>query len=505
MRYILFLLFCISLQASTLQLALSSNPSRLNPILATDASSAEISGFIFNSLVKYNKNSTKIIGDLAKNFYFKNKTTLIFILRKNIKWQDGVPFTSKDVIFTYNVINSKKIISPYTSEFRVIKSIKALNKYKIEVVYKKPYFKALAIWMMGILPYHILKHEKNLMTSRFNTHPIGTGPYKLKQFTYSKDIVLIANKYYFLTKPKINKIIFHMLPDSMTRFLMLKSKKLDIGSLEPMQFEREIGKNFLKKYKIYENIAHAYTYLGFNLRRKKFKNPLVREALSLAINRQELIKILFLGHATVCTGPFLPGGSAFNSKIKAPIQNIKKAIKLLHEAGYNKKHPLRFQIVTSNTSSIRPYVAQILQYQLKKVGVIVTLRVMQWQAFLNMVVFPRKFDSVLLGWSLASTPNPYLLWDSKSDKPGGFNFIGYHNKKVDSLINIMQTTINRKKLSTLWRDIFADIVKDNPYLFLYIPDNITAVSKHIKNIQPSISGIWHNYIKWKKSTTITGT
>jgi len=500
MRYLFLLFVSISLFASTLQLSTSSNPSRLNPVLATDSSSSEIAGFLFNGLVKYDKDSSVIIGDLAENFYFKDKTTLVFELKRGVLWHDGEEFTAKDVLFTYETLVSPKIVSPYSAGFRFVKSVKIVDKYTIQVTYKKPYFKALETWMMGILPYHILKDEKNLMSSPFNTNPIGTGPYKLEQLEYSKNIVLVAFDKYFEGRAKIDKISFNVIADPLTRFLMLKSSVIDIGSVEPIAYERQLSKEFFRKFNIYEDISHSYTYLGFNLRLEKFQDPNVREALSLAINRQEIVDILFFSHAKVCTGPFLPGTLAFNDKVKAPIQNITKAKELLVTAGYTKEHPLEFEIVTSNSSPVRPYAAQILQYQLKKVGVNVTLRVMEWQAFLNMVVFPHKFDAVLLGWGLSPTPDPYMFWHTDSDRKGGFNLVGYNNPKMDKMIEKSQEIIDRKKLSKLWKEMFSMVTYDNPYLFLYIPNSITAVNKKIKNVEPSLSGIWHNYIKWEKDT-----
>ena len=493
---LLFLHF--NLCASTLQLTTSTNPSRLNPILATDSSSSEIAGFLFNGLVKYDKDSSTIIGDLAQKFYFKDNVTLIFELKKGVKWHDGKEFTAQDVLFTYKTLISPKIVSPYSSGFRFVKDVKALNKYKIEVIYKKPYFKALETWMMGILPYHLLKDEKNLMSSKFNTHPIGTGAYRLSLLEYSKNIELTAFDDYFEGRPKIDKISFHVIADPMTRFLMLKSSVIDVGNVEPMAYERQLNKDFFNKFNIYEEISHSYTYLGFNLRLKKFKNPQVRKALSLGIDRQEIVNILFFGHAKVCTGPFLPGTLAFNAQVKAPKQDLVKAKALLKQAGYSKDNPLKFEIVTSNSSPIRPYAAQIIQHQLKKIGVEVTIRVMEWQAFLNMVVFPHKFDTVLLGWGLSSTPDPYMFWHTDSDRKGGFNLVGYNNPIMDKMIEKSQTMIDRKKLAKSWKKMFQIVTDDNPYLFLYIPNSITAVNKKIINVEPSLSGIWYNYIQWKK-------
>ncbi len=497
MKQLFFLLLPLFLAASTLHLSTSSNPSRINPILATDSASSEIANYIFNGLVKYNKDGKQIVGDLAKNFYFENNVTLVFELRDGVKWQDGAPFTAQDVLFTYELINSPQVVSPYTSSFRMVKSVEVVDDLTLKVIYKEPYFKALELWMSGILPYHLLKDEKNIMSSHFNTKPVGTGPYWLSKLEFSKNIELEANEDYFEHRPRIDRIIYHVIPDANTRFLMLKTQKVDIGELEAMQIERQVEKPFFDNYRVIEEIAHAYTYLGFNLRREKFQDPRVREALSLAINRQELVDILFMGHGQVCTGPFLPGGPSFNSSVKAPSQNLKRAKALLKEAGYDAAHPFSFEIATSNSSSIRPYAAQILQYQLAKAGVEVKLRVMEWQAFLNTVVFPREFDTVLLGWSLSLSPDPYLLWHSDSDKPGGFNFIGYHNKDVDTLIETMQGTVERIELSKIQKKIFASVVKDNPYLFLFIPSSITAVDKKIKNIEPALNGIWHNYIEWE--------
>jgi len=500
MKYILaFLLIMSALTASTLHLNTSGNPSRLNPLLATDAGSSEIVGFIFNGLVKYAKDGKEIIGDLAESYRFEDDTRVVFKLRKNVKWHDGKRFTAEDVVFTYDLIHSPKVVTPYTSTFRMVKSVKALDEFTVEVIYKKPYFKALETWMMQIVPKHILENEENVMGSSFNKKPIGTGPYKLSKLEFSKNIELSANTEYFEHAPYIDTISFHVISDPTTRFLMLRSQQIDIGALEPMQLERQVDKAFFEHYEKIEQISHSYTYLGFNLRYKKFEDDRVRRALSLGIDRQELVDILFLGHGQVCTGPFLPGGLAFNENVQAPKPNLIEAKRLLKEAGYDEQTPFEFEIATSNSSEVRPYAAQIIQHQLARIGVKVTLRVMEWQAFLNMVVFPREFDTVLLGWSLSLTPDPYLVWHSDNDKAGAFNFIGYKNEKVDALIEKAEGLVDRKKLSLVQKEIFEDIVNDNAYLFLYIPNSISVVNRAISPIEPTINGFWYNQIDWKIS------
>ncbi len=496
-KYLIAVAIPILLYGSTLNLATSSNPSRINPILATDSASSEVANFIFNALVKYDKSGKSIVGELALSYYFEDNRTIVFELRKDVVWHDGERFDVDDVIFTYNLLRSDSVVSPYSAPFTKIKSIIKLDQYRLKVIYEKPYFKALETWMMGILPEHILKDESDIMSSKFNTAPVGTGAYRLKKLEFSKRVILEANEDYFESAPKINTISLNIIPDSMTRFLLLKSGSIDIGNLDAMQLDRQLDDKFFKEKKIVEQISRSYTYLGFNLRDKRFQDPRVREALSLALDRRELVDILFMGHGRVCTGPFLPGSRAFNPDVKAPLHDIKRAKELLLSAGYSDKNPLRFEIATSNSNSIRPYAAQIIQHQFAKVGVEVTLRILEWQAFLNLVVFARKFDSVLLGWSLSLSPDPYPLWHSDSDKDGAFNFIGYRDDEVDRLIEAMQLSVESDRVSQFQREIFAKIVEDNPYLFLYIPNSITAIDRDISGIEPSITGIWHNYTDWK--------
>jgi len=116
---------------------------------------------------------------------------------------------------------------------------------------------------------------------------------------------------------------------------------------------------------------------------------------------------------------------------------------------------------------------------------------------LNTVVFPRNFDAVVLGWSLGLIPDAYSIWHSDGDKKGGFNFVGYHNKEVDNLIIKAQSEIDREKFANIYRKIFKDIANDHPYVFLYIPNSITAVSKKVKGVKPSVIGLEYNFIHWK--------
>ncbi len=489
--------FSINLLGSTLHLSLGANPSRINPLLATDSASGEISSWIFNGLVKFDKNA-KIVRDLAESWEFEEPTKLIFHLKKGVKWHDGETFDAEDVVFTFSLLKSSKIFTPYASDFRYVESVKARNSLTVEVKYKEPYFKALSIWMIGILPKHIWMDVEDPMTSELNRRAVGTGPYILKSLQNSGDVLLEANKDYFEHRPKIDMIHYHFMPDPTTQFLMLKAKKLDMGSLTPLQTERQLGPSFLDYYRIVQLPGHGYTYLGFNLRLEKFKDRRVREAIDLAIDKEEIIRILFFSYAKVCYGPFMPGTFAYPKRVHKSIYDPQRAIELLSQAGYDKKNPFEFTISTNANNTTRLYAAQIIQHQLARVGVKVKIRAMEWQAFLNTVVTPRRFETILLGWSLGLIPDAYALWHSDSDRLGGFNLAGYRNKEVDELIENAEKSTDLTKVGKAYRKIFEIIAEDRPYIFLYIPDSITAINRKIGPIVPSVVGIMHNQIDWIK-------
>ncbi len=496
-RLIVALLLPLCLFGSTLHLALGANPSRINPLLATDSASGEISGWIFNGLVKFDKDAN-IVGDLAESWEFETPTKLLFRLRRGVKWHDGEPFVADDVVFTYTLLTSPKIFTPYASDFRYVESVRALDDHTVEVRYKEPYFKALPIWMMGIVPRHLWERVADPMTSELNRNPVGTGPYRLKRMESSGDVLLEANDDYFEHRPRIDTIHYHFMPDPTTQFLMLKAKKLDMGSLTPLQRERQIGAAFTDFYRIVQMQGRGYTYLGFNLRKEKFRDRRVREAIDLAIDKEEMIRILFFSHGKVCHGPFMPGTFAYPQHPLQSVYDPERARRLLQEAGYDDAHPLEFTISTNANNTTRLYAAQIIQHQLARVGVKVKIRAMEWQAFLNTVVTPRRFDAILLGWSLGLIPDAYALWHSDSDRLGGFNLVGFRNPRVDGMIERAEKMTDLAKVGAIYREMFDLIAAERPYIFLYIPDSITAINRRITPIVPSITGIMHNQIDWIK-------
>jgi peptide/nickel transport system substrate-binding protein len=478
---------------------------RLLPLLASDSASGDISGRIFNGLTKYDKD-IKITGDLAESWDISNGgLEIIFHLKKGVKWHDGIEFTADDVVFTYNTVINPKIPTPYGSNYGPVKKVEALDRYRVKVTYSEPYAPALESWGMGIIPKHILDGQ-DVADVKFNRNPIGTGPYKLKEWVTGQKIVLEAFDDYFEGRPKIDKYIARVIPDPATTFLELKFGGIDFMGLTPPQYKLQSDKAVFKKYfQKFRYPAFGYTYLGYNLLDPRFADKRVRLAITHAINKQDIIDGVLLGYGTPCTGPFPPESWAYNPEVKGPEYNPEKAKRLLQEAGwtmgndgvlYKDGKPLRFTVLINQGNEVRSKTAQIIRENLKKVGIDMDIKVLEWQAMLHDFIDKKQFEAIIMGWGLSRDPDIYDIWHSSKIKEGEFNFISYKNEEVDRLLIEGRSTFDYEKRKKIYNRVHVILSGDQPVTFLFVPDALPVIHKRFKGVEKAPLGIWHDFIHW---------
>ena len=305
--------------------------STLIPFVASDSSSHDICGLVYNGLLKYDKN-LKLAGELAESWKISpDNLTITFYLRKGVKWQDGKPFTAKDCLFTYQKLIDPNVRTPYASSFLLVKEAKVINKYTFQVTYKEPFSPGLSSWTMWIAPEHLLKGE-DLNTTRFSRNPVGTGPYKFLYWKSGDRIVLQSNPDYFEGKPYISRYIYRIIPDQATMFMELRAGGVDEMGLTPYQFKLQTNSPFFKRnFQKFRYPSFGYTYLGYNLKNILFKNKRVRQALTMAIDRESIIEGVLLGLGSISTGPFVPSSWAYNPQVKPLPYHPDKAKEILKE------------------------------------------------------------------------------------------------------------------------------------------------------------------------------
>jgi len=480
--------------------------SNLIPILASDSASHSIAGLIYNGLVKYDKDMN-IVGDLAESWDISDDGLVItFHLRKGVKWHDGKPFTAKDVLYTYQVTVDPKTPTAYAGDFLKVKKAEVLDDYTFRVTYDKPFAPSLISWSSAVLPRHLLEGQ-DITKSSLARHPVGTGPYLFKEWLAGQKIVLVSNADYFEGRPYVDGHVTRIIPDMATMFLELRARNIDMMGLTPLQYTRQTENNlFRQSFDKYRYLAFAYTYLGYNLKHPFFADKRVRQAISYAINKEEIISGVLLGLGKPATGPYKPGTWAYNENVKTYSYNPQKAWELLRAAGWTKTNndgflekdgrPFTFELVTNQGNETRQKCAEIIQRQLKEVGIDVKIRILEWAAFINDFINKRRFEAVILGWTIPLDPDAYDVWHSSKTAPEELNFISYKNPEVDALLEKARSTFEQK-LRKKYYDRFQEIlVEDQPYTFLYVPDELVIISKRFRGIEPAPIGLSHNFIKW---------
>ncbi len=480
--------------------------SNLIPLLASDSTSHEIAGMIFNGLVKYDKD-INVVGDLAESWDIsKDGLVITFHLRKGVRWHDGRPFTAQDVLYTYQVTVDPKTPTAYAGDFLKVKKAEVLDDHTFRATYDKPFAPALMSWSVGILPKHLLA-GRDITTSPLGRHPVGTGPYKFREWVTGQKIVLVSNPDYFEGRPYIDGYVMRIIPDMATMFLELRANGIDRMGLTPLQYTRQTENNlFRNNYNKFRYLSFAYTYLGYNLLNPLFADKRVRQAIAYAVNREEIIDGILLGLGKPATGPYKPGTWAYNPNVRAYPCDPQKAKALLAEAGWRDANgdgildkegkAFEFEIITNQGNEIRSKTAEIIQRRLAEVGIRVKIRVVEWAAFVKDFINKRKFDATILGWTIPMDPDLYDVWHSSKTGPEELNFISYKNTEADALIVKARETFDQELRKRCYDRIQEILAEEQPYLFLYVPDALPIIHARFREVEVAPLGIGWNFIKW---------
>ncbi|MEI6127661.1 MAG: peptide-binding protein, partial [Pseudomonadota bacterium] len=482
-------------------------PSVLIPLLASDGASHDVAGMLYNGLVKYDTDLT-LIGDLAESWDISDDGLMItFHLRKGVTWEDGVAFTAEDVDFGFKTIIDPKTPTAYAEDFRQVKKAEVVDPYTFRVTYEKPFAPALSSWgSLVVLPRHLLS-GKDITQSELRRKPLGLGRFTFKDWMPGEKLILEANKKYFGGRPFLNNYIYRFIPDSATLFLELQAGSVDEMALTPLQFTRQTdSKYFTENFRKFKYPASNYTYFAFNFLHPWFQDIRVRQAMAYGIDKKEIVDGVLLGLGEPSTGPYIPGTWPCNPSVKRYDYNPEMAKKLLAEAGWIDSNndgirekdgvPFEFTILTNMGNALRLNTATIIQWRLEMVGIKVHIRVLEWSAFINEFIDKKRFQAVLLGWSIGLDPDQYDIWHSSKTGEKELNFISYKNPEVDELLEKGRRVFKieeRKKIYYRLQEILAEEV---PYIFLYVPYALPVIHARFKNITPSPIGIGYNVEQW---------
>lgn len=486
---------------------LSAEPATLNPITATDAYESRVnSGNIYETLIERNNETLELEPLLAESWEIsEDKLTYTFKLRENVKWQDGEPFTSEDVVFSYETIMNPKVDAPQLrAYYQEIRDVEAIDDHTVKFTYARPYFLALEFCGgMPIVPKHVFA-EGDFNTNPAGRSPVGTGPYKFLRWTTGREIVVEKNPDYWGEKPKLNRIVFRIITDSSVSLQVLKREELDVSGLTPIQWARQTSsKSFEENFDKLSYFTPNYSYIGWNIRKPYFSDKVVRQALTHLVNRELILQQILFDLGAVVTNPFYINSPEYDKSIEPYPYDPKKAGELLDQAGWTDSNgngirdkdgvEFKFEFLIPAGSETGEKIATILKEELDKMGIGMEIRKTEWAVFTTRLM-ERKFDAVTLAWSMGVESDPYQIWSSTQAEKGS-NFVGFVNEEADSLIEAARKEFNRDKRIEMYRRFSEIVHEEQPYTFMFCNKSTVAVNKRFENVIVYPLGIdpleWH--------------
>jgi len=510
LKRILFLLFFLFLfilniscnnteKKSVLILSLRADPVYLNPVLAHEMPSMIVNQWIFNSLVRLDE-KLQPVPDLAGDWQVsEDQKRIIFHLKKNVIWHDGHAFTADDVKFTLDLVLSENTNTYNRGLFMIDdKPVTAnvIDKYTVEIIMSKPFAPLLAnLSVLGIVPEHILKGQ-DVNLSDFNSSPVGTGPFKFKDWKVGELVTLSANDKFFKGKPSLEEVVFRIIPSTEGRLIALETGQVDVGEIPQKDYERMAKFPDLNIYRWYDL---SYYYLGFDLTNPLFANREVRKALNYAVHKEKIISSVLMGYGRVATGPIPSASWAYNDRVERYEYNPDMARRIFKKEGWipgkdgilvKEGKRFSFTIHYGQGSENSEKVCIYIQHFLKETGVEVKIRPVEFSVLVTEIANPGKFEGILLDWIENPDPDCFVEWGSDQVKHG-MNFMSYSNREVDKLLQEARTTMDIKKRRELYGKFQKVITEDAPYIFLWYSETMMGVNRRIQNVsKPGPAGLF---------------
>lgn len=462
----------------------------------TYPASYEANFLVYSNLVTFDEN-LKIIPDLAESWTASPEgTRWAFKLRKGVEFHDGTPFNAAAVKFHIDRILDPKTGSPNRNLWVHIKSVETPDDSTVVLVTEKPFGAMLNYLAHGsggiVSPAAVQKWGQE-----YPTHPVGTGPYRVTEFTPGVQVVLARNDKYFRNPPPLERIVLKPVAEAGARVAMLQTGEADVISDVPPEEAKRLESD--GKVQLIRRPGLRTFFLEFNSKKPPFDDPKVREALNYAIDKESLVKNLFLGYATVLDSPAASTIQGYKS-VKKFEYNPEKAKQLLTEAGWKpdggvlKKNgqPLKFSINTAEGEYPKDIqVVEAIQNQLKQIGIETTIwkveAASRW-SYLRVPTSEAKYEALLFGFNPSNGDLGYhlnALFRSNADPakaPTVWNLMWFSEPEVDRMLTEGDTAADQAKRAEIYGRVQERIVAGSPVAWLYAPDLLVAARKEVKGV-----------------------
>ena len=475
----------------------------LDPASTTDGESSRITKQIYESLLEFDKESLEVLPGLALDWEVsEDGLSYTFYLEEGVTFHDGTEFNAEavkvnferwaDPDHEYAFADDGYVYSMYGTMFggflgdenHVVEEINVVNDHEIEFVLSQPlgfFLQNMAMTYFPITSPAALEEYGPAI----NENPVGTGPFEF--VSWAKDDSIVLDKfddYRIEGLPKLDRVVFEVIPDNAARLIALRSGEIDI--MDGLNPDDAAGVEADEGLELYERAENNIGYVGFNVQKEPFDNKDLRHAVSHAIDKEAIAEALYAGYATPASVPLPPSYMGYNDEVESFEYDPDTARELLEDAGY--ADGLEIELWTMPVA--RPYmpdpetVSEIIQNNLEEVGITVTIVREEWAPYLENTM-NGEHQMYMLGWSGTNGDPDYFLSSLlHGDNVGSSNREFYDNDEVDEFLNQAKLSIDQDERASFYQQAQELIADDAPMVPLVHSRPVLATTKAVENYVP---------------------
>ncbi len=495
-------------------------PDTLNPITTKNSYVRDVLTNVFESLVTLNSEQ-KPTGALAESWKVSDDSLeWTFKIRRNVRFHDGVKLTASDAVYTIQTIQNIAVDSVYKKNVENIESVEATDNYTLKITLKTPYSFSAELMTFPILSKKSYS-DNDFLTAETtdNINPIGTGPYRFS--SYREKSVIILKEYTKWWKsgmptvrglkiPYIKEIDVELYKNGISAVKAIQAKNIDVAFIDSKECGDYFGRYDLTVNK-YQN--KNFEFISLNFTKGATSDAAVRQAISYSIDKPKIINSYLSGRAIASDLPMFSSSWLSNSDSVLSVKNTSKAISILKAGGWLKNSSgiwfknvngvyttLELELLVNSDNALRVKVANKIANQLKAIGIIVTVKSLDWNAE-QALIRNKNYEMAILGWEITSVPDISFAY-STQEIATGLNVSGYSNTVVDEYFRKINLENDNSKKKTLYTEMLNIIKLDMPYIGLYFyNDGVLYTRRVYGEIEPCAWNRFNDLPNWYLNVT----
>lgn len=461
---------------------------------ANDVPSSNVQENIYETLTNLDENQ-EVQPGLAEDWEQVDDTTWDFFLREGVTFHDGAELTAEVVKTNFDRLMDEEIASPRAFLFEAVENVEVQDDYTVRINLQysyAPLLSNLAHTGTGIMSPNIIEEDYAQMEeggdvdTHINQNPAGTGPFQYDDWTPGESVVLTPNEDYWGEPAQLDSVTFKVVSEQSSRIAELETGESQVAdAIGPNNISRVEG---MQDANVLQEPSTSLSYIGFNVQNEPFDDERVRQAISMAIDKEEIIEGVYNGVGIPAIGPLAPPVFGYDDSVEGLDYDLEQAQELLAEAGFEDGFETT---LWTNDDEQRVDTAVTIQSQLEEIGVTVEIEELEWGAYLERTA-NGEHDMFILGWSTVTSDADYgmypLFHSSQQGDPGNRSFL--ENDEVDEVLDEARRATDPEERQELYSEAQELLVNIAPMLYIHHQEYLLGVNDSVQNFGIDAQGIY---------------